>query len=139
MFIIMDHHQNISMTPPREAPAVLLLEKEAYKYWLPLQRDLPKVERLGLGQKIEQAFLDVLELTYTSIYLPPESKIIVLGKAISRLDLLKFFLQLAWESKLIPTAKQAELTQKLEEIGRQLGAWKKGLQEKINSTKTPAR
>ena len=116
---------------------MLLKEKEAYQYWLPLHRDLPKVERLGLGQKIEQAFLDVLELTYTSIYLPPESKIIVLSRAISKLDVLKFFLQLAWENKIIPTAQHAELTQKLGEIGRQLGGWKKGLQEKIKQTKTP--
>ena len=114
---------------------MLLKEKEAYQYWLPIQRDLPKVERLGLGQKIEQAFLDVLELTYTSIYLPPESKIIVLSKTISRLDLLKFFLQLAWESKLIPTQKQAELTRRLQEIGRMLGGWKKGLQTKTSVTK----
>jgi hypothetical protein len=85
-----------------------------------------------LGQKIEQAFLDVLELTFTASYLPPESKVIVLSRAISRLDVLKFFLQLAWESKFIPTNKHAELTQKLGEIGRQLGGWKKGLQ-----TKTP--
>jgi hypothetical protein len=129
----MNHNQNITTTPPpREAPIVLLKEKEAYQYWLTLHRDLPKVERLGLGQRVEQAFLDVLELTFTSSYLPPESKIIVLGRTISRLDVLKFFLQLAWESKVIPTNKHAELTQKLGDIGRQLGGWKKGLQ-----TKTP--
>ncbi|MCX6712453.1 MAG: four helix bundle protein [Candidatus Vogelbacteria bacterium] len=117
---------------------MLLKEKEAYQYWLSLHRDLPKVERLGFGQKIEQAFLDVLELTFTSSYLPPESKIIVLSRAISRLDVLKFFLQRAWESKVGPTAKQAELTQKLLEIGRQLGGWKKGLQEKIAKQKLPS-
>lgn len=116
---------------------MLLKEKEAYQYWLALHRDLPKVERLGLGQKIEQAFLDVLELTFTASYLPPEPKIIVLSRAISRLDVLKFFLQLAWESKIVPTAKHAELTQKLLEIGQQLGGWKKGVQEKIRQTKTP--
>ena len=48
-------------------------------------------------------------------------------------------LQLAWESKIIPTIKYAELTKQLEEIGRQLGGWKRGLQEKIKQTKTPAR
>ena len=131
--------QILPQPPPREAPRVLLKEKKAYQFWLALHRDLPRVERLGLGQKIEQAFLDVLELTFTSSYLPPESKIIVLSRAISRLDILKFFLQLAWESKIIPTAKHAELTQKLAEIGRQLGGWKKGMQEKIKLTKTPVR
>ena len=116
---------------------MLLKEKEAYQYWLPLQRDLPKVERLSLGQKIEQAFLDVLELTYTASYLPPEPKIVVLGKTISRLNILDFFLQLAWENKIIPTEKYTELTKKLGEVGRQLGGWKIGLQVKIAQTKTP--
>lgn len=116
---------------------MLLKEKEVYRYWLPIHRDLPKVERLGIGQKIEQVFLDILELTYASLYLPPETKIIVLSKTISRLDILKFFLQLAWESKLIPTAKHTELMKKLMEIGRMLGGWKKGLQDKIMQTKTP--
>lgn len=105
-------------------------EKEAYQYWLALHRNFPKTERFGIGNKIEQSFLAVLELTFTAAYLPPDQKIILLTKTITRLDVLKFFVQLAWESKLIPTAKYAELSQKLEEIGRMLGGWKKGLLQK---------
>ena len=52
----------------------------------------------------------------------------MLGRTISKLDVLKFFCQLAWESRLIPTDKYAELSEKLEEIGRMLGGWRKGLQ-----------
>ena len=109
-------------------------EKEAYQFWLALHRNFPHVERLGIGQKIEKIFLDVLELSYSCVYLPPEPKIILLGKTISKLDILKFFLQLAWESKFIHTEKYAELSKKIEEIGRMLGGWKKGL-----LSKTPAR
>ena len=86
-----------------------------------------------MGQKIEQSFLTTLEYTFTAAYLPPEQKIILLGKTISKLDVLKFFLQLAWESKLIPTEKYANLSERLEEIGRMLGGWKKGL---LNKTPT---
>ena len=43
------------------------------------------------------------------------------------MDIVKFFTQLAWESKLIATDKYADLIRSLEEIGRQLGGWKKGL------------
>lgn len=56
----------------------------------------------------------------------------MLNKAITRLDVVKFFVQLTWEDKLISNEKYADLLGKLEEIGRQLGGWKKGLQ-----TKTP--
>ncbi|MBP6974813.1 MAG: four helix bundle protein [Candidatus Pacebacteria bacterium] len=58
----------------------------------------------------------------------PEQKVIMLGKVISKLDTLKFFMQLAWENKLIPQIKYIELSQKLEEIGKMLGGWRKGLQ-----------
>ena len=105
-------------------------EKEAYQYWLALQKNMPKIERFGIGQKIDLVFLDILELTYTTSYLPPEQKIIGLGKTISRLDILKFFIQIAWENKLIHTNKYAELSQKLDEIGRMLGGWRKGLLQK---------
>jgi hypothetical protein len=99
-----------------------------------LHRDFPKTERFSLGQKISLLFINVLELTFTASYLKPDQKIIELGKIISRLDILKFFAQLAWENKLIPTEKYTELSKKLEEIGRQLGGWRNGLLKK----KTPA-
>jgi len=111
-------------------PSVIIKEKEAYQFWLILHKNIPKTERFGLGQKIDSLFIDTLELSFIALYLPPEQKIIMLEKTISRLDLLKFFMQLAWESKLIPTVKFTELSQKLEEIGRILGGWKKGLQSK---------
>ena len=58
----------------------------------------------------------------------------MLNKAITKLDIVKFFAQLAWESKLIPTDKYSDLTSGLEEIGRQLGGWKKGLQKKTSAS-----
>ena len=91
------------------------------------------MERLGIGQKIENIFLFVLELTFYSAYLPLEPKILMLGKTISKLDVLKFFIQLAWENKLISTDQHIELSQNLEEIGRQLGSWKKGLEAKLTA------
>lgn len=72
----------------------------------------------------------VLELTFTAAYLPPEQKIILLGKTKSRLDVLKFFTQSAWEAKLIQDSKYLELSKKFEEIGRMLGGWKRGLESK---------
>ena len=124
---------NTNFTPPRGLPQVILKEKELYALWQKLHRDFPRVERLGIGQKIENLFLSILELTFSSTYLPLEPKIFMLGKTISRLDLLKFFIQLAWENKLISTEQHIALSNYLEEIGRQLGGWKKGLETKLPS------
>ena len=55
----------------------------------------------------------------------------MLSRTIAKLDNLKFFMQLAWESKLIPTEKYVNLSKDLEEIGRMLGGWRKGLQDKL--------
>jgi hypothetical protein len=93
------------------------------------------VERMGIGHKIEHAFLDTLELTFCLSYLSPEHKLPMLNKAITKLDILKFFIQIAWENKLMPTNKYSDLLSKLGEIGRQFGGWKKGLQVKTNSPK----
>ena len=109
---------------------MLLKEKETYRYWIIIHRDFPKTERFGIGQKIEQSFLDVLELTFASVYLVLDQKILMLSRTIAKLDNLKFFMQLAWESKLIQTEKYAHISKELEEIGRMLGGWRKGLLEK---------
>ncbi len=121
----------MNSTPPRTTPSIILKEKHAYQVWLAFHRNFSRVERFGIGQKIENIFLDILELSFACTYLPPEQKILLLNKTIAKLDTLKFFTQLAWESKLIPTQKQAELSEKLEEIGRMLGGWKKGIQEML--------
>ena len=109
---------------------MILKEKEAYSLWVRLQRNFPRVERLGVGHKIEQTFLSVLEYTFIAAYQPREQKVIVLCRTISKLDVLKFFLQLAWENKLIPTEHYVDIYEKTEEIGRMLGGWKKGLEIK---------
>ena len=72
-------------------------------------------------------------MSFITSYSPFEQKIIILTKTISRLDILKLFLQIAWENKLIPTKKYTELSIKIQEAGRMLGGWKKGL-----LSKTPA-
>lgn len=99
-----------------------------------LYRNFPKVERFGIGNKIEQTFLDTLEFTFCLSYLSLEHKIPLLNKAITKLDIVKFFVQLAWEMKLIPTDAYADVSSRLEEIGRQLGGWKKGLLAKNSPT-----
>jgi hypothetical protein len=107
---------------------VVQKQKESYRFWLSLHRNFPRTERFGIGRKIDAAFLETLELTFSAAYLQPEQKIIMLGRAISRFDIVKYFMQLAWESKLLPTDKYVLMSEQLEEIGRQLGAWRRGLQ-----------
>ena len=122
--------------PPKGVPSVIIKIKESYSYWLLIHRDFPKTERFGIGKRIDELFLWLLELSFAASYLPVEQKILMLEKTISRLDILKFFLQTAWENKLVPSEKYIELSKKLEEIGRMLGGWRKGLQNKTPAKQT---
>lgn len=115
------------------SPIVLVKEKEAYAIWFKILADFPKVYRYNLGGKIEDCFLSLLENTFTAIYQSGEKKQIQLSLAIVKLDRLKFFFQLAWENKCIDNKKYTEISFRLNEIGRMIGGWIKGLK-----TKTPS-
>lgn len=92
------------------------------------------MERFGIGQKIEHSFLDALELTFFSSFLSPEQKLPLLTKALARIDVVKFFLQIAWENKLLTTPQYSTILASIEEVGKMLYGWKRGLE-----SKTPAK
>ncbi|HEY9583103.1 MAG TPA: four helix bundle protein [Candidatus Paceibacterota bacterium] len=110
---------------------MLLKEKEAYKIWLCILRDFPKVERFGLGHRIDAYFLQLLERTSRASYLSIRPKIIALAETIAISDTLKFLMQSAWELELISLKNYAEIFPKLEHIGQMLWGWKKGMEKKI--------
>ncbi len=56
-------------------------------------------------------------------YSSKEQKLLVLQKASTKLDTLKFFLQTAWELKILDNKKYSLLAEPLVEIGRMLGGW----------------
>lgn len=57
-------------------------------------------------------------------------KMEALEKASNKLNVLRFFVRLSKDVKLLDTRKYIGLQEKLDEIGRMLGGW-------IKSTKTP--
>ena len=120
---------NIS-PPPAKVPSVLFKEKNTYTYWLKLYKKISKPERFGIGEKIDDLFLETLELTYKGRYASLSNKIPFLEQAILKIDRIKFFSEILWENKLMTTKQYVEFLEKLEEIGRELGGWKKGILNK---------
>lgn len=116
---------------------MLQKSKASYSYWYKILVDSPKPFRLNLGGKIDGYFLELLEYIFVSLYLPPEQKITRLSIATSKLDGVKFFLQLAWENKCIQNEKYVALSEQLEEVGRMIGGWKKGMEAKIKTPSKP--
>ena len=101
-----------------------------YKLWLEFQNNIPKKLRHTLGEKIDSCFLDAIALLLTASYLSKEQKSPYLQKAGNKLDILKFFLQIAWEIKTIDNKKYILLSEQLNEIGKMIGGWSKGLQKR---------
>lgn len=114
-----------------KTPTVLTKTKEAYALWFKILTDFPKIQRYNLGGKIEECFLELLQNIFTALYLPPDKKYYQLTATVVKLDGLKLFLQLAWENKCLTNQRYADLSERLEEVGRMLGGWRKGL---INKT-----
>lgn len=91
---------------------------------------MPKTARYSLGIKIDNLFIETTELIFIASRLNKEKKLPYLEKASGKLDLLKFFLQIAWEIKSLDNKKYIILSEHLNEIGKMLGGWKKGLESK---------
>lgn len=125
-------HSNVSPnTPPQTGGqfGLSIIQKlvGAYKLWHVVVSDLPKTSRYTLGQKIDFLFLEVIENTIKAGYSSKIEKEVFLKRTSVKLDLLKFFLQIAWQIKSLEDKKYIRLSEKLDEIGRMLGGWIKSL------------
>jgi len=98
-----------------------------------LVKDFPKTSRHSLGSKIDQHFLNMLGHVYGSVYQPPAEKSVTISKAISELDMVKFFLSIAWESAILQNNHYVQISADLDEVGRMLGGWKKGVDKTIQT------
>jgi len=94
----------------------------------------PKASRYTLGEKIDSLFIEIIECIIIASYLSKQEKLPSIKKAIIKLDILKFFLQIAWEIKALNNKRFIEFSGKLVETGRMLGGWRKKL-----DNKTPVR
>jgi len=68
-----------------------------------------------------------MEFIAKANYADKAEKLICLKRASVKLDLIKFFLQIAWEVKSLDNKKYVSLSEKINEIGKMLGGWIKSL------------
>jgi len=103
---------------------------DAYIIWHKNLGNLDRLARYTLGEKIDKLFTETIEYILLAGYSPREHKAAIVSKASTKLDSLKFFLQLMNRAKELPTKKYLEISQPLAETGKQLGGWQKDLQKK---------
>lgn len=71
----------------------------------------------------------MIELIVVACYANKEQKYSLIVRASGKLDLIKFFLKLLWEMKLLDSKKYLSISPVLAETGKMLGGW-------IKQTKT---
>lgn len=110
---------------------MLIKSKEAYREWHRYLENVKKIDRLTLGNKIDNIFLDVLELLFKATFAHDKfERLSLVSNSIGKLDLLKFFLQIGWEEKIIDNTKYKNLIVLLDEVGRMANGWKIYLNQK---------
>lgn len=96
--------------------------------WMNFVPHIPKGARYTIGARIENKFLDLLELGYVAYFSKKESKTEKIAECIFLLDTLKFIVSVAWEGKILSEKQFEEVALKLEEIGKMLWGWKNNLE-----------
>jgi len=110
--------------------------KEGYLVWMATSPHMPKGARYTMGARIENKFLDLLELAYTAYFIRKEEKSQKIAECIFVLDILKFLLTIAWEGKFLSHKQYEDLAVKLSEIGKMFWGWKKSIE--ASPKKNPA-
>ncbi len=117
------------MTPPPPRSNLPIIQHLVawYKTWHESLPHVPKDSRYTLGTKIDSLLVEVLGLIFTASYLGKNEKLPYVRRAMVRLDLVKFFLQILWEIKGLDNKKYIHFSEGLNEIGKMLGGWIKQL------------
>ncbi len=111
------------MNPPRTNLPIIQRLVRAYELWHGFLPHVPKDARYTLGAKIDASLVETIESVLTASFLPRERKLPSLERAATKLDLMKFFLQIAWEIRALDNKKYAMISEELAETGKMLGGW----------------
>ena len=105
-------------------------------FWVNIVPHIAKSARYTLGARIENKFIDLLELSYTAYFSEKDRKEEKIAECVLVTDILKFLISTAWEAKLISNKQFEDIAIKLDEVGKMFGGWRRSLNnpEKKNRT-----
>lgn len=104
--------------------------------WLNIIPHIAKTSRYTLGTRIENKFLDLLELSYITYFTEKDKKQEKLSECILLLDTLKYLISVSWEGKIISNKHFEEIALKLDEVGKMLGGWRNSLNNPQKKNRT---
>lgn len=116
---------------------MLQVLKRSYIFWFNCYDKLPKVHRYSLGKRIDNLFVEAIEMIFTATFLKQDEKLPYVKVAIRKCDAIKFFLLILFETDSLKQNSYIMLSESLDEVGRMLGGWHGSLvkpEQKQNST-----
>ncbi len=118
----------INITPPprkfqEKFLPILQKVKSVYVFWYSIYHTIPKTHRYTLAIKIDNLFIEIIEMISSASFVKKEEKTPYLRTAIRKLDTLKILLLVLWETRSVDTKKYELISLPLDEIGRMLGGW----------------
>src|SRR3989344_5367451 len=119
----LDSHTNKVTPPPPTILPVLEKLKGAYLLWHQYHELLPKTQKYSLGNRIDTLFIESIEAISTAAFLQKSEKIPWVRLAIRKTDTTKILLLILWETKSLDSKKYIALSEKINEVGKQLGGW----------------
>ncbi|MFH1611604.1 MAG: four helix bundle protein [Patescibacteria group bacterium] len=103
-----------------------------YKMIYRFRMSVPRLDRYGLWLRIENIALDFIELIIQAEAQYELEKLHALNNASLKLNLIRFLVRIACDTKSINSEKYNLLQQQMDVIGRMLGAWIKSIKNKHN-------
>ena len=88
------------------------------------------MERYSLWSRVGGTALQMLEGFIYVGYLPLEQRAQKLTRLAAEVDMLRMFMRLAVDIKVLPLKKVVPLQERLDEIGRMLGGWIKSVRQR---------
>ncbi len=100
---------------------------ELYRVFYGYRTTIPKQDRYTIWQKSDEMILDILEHAALASRSQKSDKFILLEQASSKLNMLRIFIRLMKDTKVIDNKKYTVIQTYLDEIGRMLGGWMRSI------------
>lgn len=91
------------------------------KWYVPILNRLPRDQKYGLGGRIIENLYDILESLILARY--ASEKETKLEATMGKVDILRYQTRLLADFQLIDTRRYEYVSEKIDEIGRQLTGW----------------
>lgn len=108
------------------------------KYLIPVTQKFPKSQRFVLAKRIQDAAMNFYESLLEARKVDLLTRRDVLRRADVELEKLRLHLRLSMELEYLKFPQYEHVSRYVVEVGRMLGAWREGTEEKITQA-DPAR